>query len=87
MALAQPVTPIVATKLYLKYLVARGVNSGVAHLCNLGSVANEKVDYESSLSWYDKSLEIKMQTLKPDDVNIAHSYNNIGTVYDKKTRL
>jgi hypothetical protein len=26
---------------------------------NLGSVANEKVDYESSLSWYNKSLETK----------------------------
>ena len=37
----------------------------------LGSVAKKKGDYESSLKWHNKSLEIKMRILKPDDTNIA----------------
>jgi tetratricopeptide (TPR) repeat protein len=43
----------------------------------LGEVTQKKGDYDSSLKWYKKSLEI-------DDSNIATSHNSIAVVYSKK---
>ena len=50
----------------------------------LGRVTNEKGDYESSLKWFEKSLEIKMRTLKPDHPNIANTHNSIATIHHRK---
>lgn len=47
----------------------------------LGIIAYEKGEYESSLSWHEKSLEIK---LKSDDPNLANSFNSIGIIYERK---
>jgi len=50
----------------------------------LGIVLDEKGDYESSLEWHQKSLEIKKQTLKGDNPSIGYSYNSIANVYQKQ---
>ena len=51
---------------------------------SLGNVADDQGNYESSLEWHNKSLNIKLQTLQPDDPSIALSLNSIGAVYCKK---
>ncbi|CAF3743183.1 unnamed protein product [Rotaria sordida] len=57
----------------------------IAHCYHaLGLVADDKGDYESSLIWYNKSLEMFMRTLKSNDPNIATSYNSIAIVYQRK---
>jgi tetratricopeptide (TPR) repeat protein len=56
-----------------------------ANCCHgLGSVAREKGDYESSLKWHNKSLEIKIRILEPDDPAIGRSHASIGNVYRAK---
>jgi tetratricopeptide (TPR) repeat protein len=50
----------------------------------LGEVTQKKGDYDSSLKWYNKSLEIDMRTLKMNDPQIATSHNSIAVVYSKK---
>ena len=50
----------------------------------LGEVTQKKGDYESSLKWYNKSLEIDLCTLETDNPNIAITYNSIAVVYSKK---
>ncbi|CAF0984642.1 unnamed protein product [Rotaria sordida] len=50
----------------------------------LGEVTQKKGDYNSSLKWYNKSLENDTQTMKIDDANIAMSYNSIAVIYSKK---
>jgi tetratricopeptide (TPR) repeat protein len=50
----------------------------------LGIVMDEKGDYESSLEWHQKSIEIKKQTLEVNDPSIGYSYNSIANVYQKK---
>jgi tetratricopeptide (TPR) repeat protein len=57
----------------------------IAHCYHsLGGVAQEKGDYESSLEWHHKSLELKMRTLRSDDPSLAESYSSMGCVYDDK---
>ncbi|CAF1030410.1 unnamed protein product [Rotaria sordida] len=51
---------------------------------NLGEIALEKGDYDVSLEWYYKSLEIKMRTLTSHHPDIAESHNSIGVVHRKK---
>ena len=50
----------------------------------LGTVADAKGNYDSSLKWYKKSLKILMQTVKSDHPKLAASYNSIGEVHRKK---
>lgn len=50
----------------------------------LGLLADEKSDYESSLAWHNKSLEMFMRTLESNDTSIAAAYNSIAIVYQKK---
>ncbi|CAF2520398.1 unnamed protein product [Rotaria sp. Silwood2] len=60
-------------------------DDGIAHCYhNLGEIALEKGDYEVSLEWFYKSLEIKMQTLELHHPDLAESHNSIGIVYRKK---
>ncbi len=51
---------------------------------NLGIIANHKGNYDSSLQWFNKSLDIYNRTRKPDDPVIAVGYNSIGEVYLRK---
>ena len=37
-------------------------------------------EYSKALSYYEKSLEIKQQSLPPNHPDLAASYNNIGEV-------
>ncbi|CAF4960035.1 unnamed protein product [Rotaria socialis] len=50
----------------------------------LGRVADAKGEYDTSLEWYQKSLEIDMRTRPSDHVNIGNTYNSIGSVHRKK---
>jgi pentatricopeptide repeat protein len=50
----------------------------------LGIIMDEKGDYESSLEWHQKSIEIKKQTLKSNNPSIGYSYNSIANVYQKQ---
>jgi tetratricopeptide (TPR) repeat protein len=38
-------------------------------------------EYSKALSYYEKALEIKQQSLPPNHPDLAISYNNIGTMY------
>jgi tetratricopeptide (TPR) repeat protein len=51
---------------------------------NLGIVMNDKGDYDISLQWYQKSLDIRMRTRPSDYVNIGNTHNCIGNVDRKK---
>jgi len=51
---------------------------------NLGNIAFIKTDYDSSLEWLLKSLEISFRTLQSDDKFFALIYNSLGHVYNAK---
>ncbi|CAF3105717.1 unnamed protein product [Rotaria sp. Silwood2] len=51
---------------------------------NLGNIAYIKNDYDKSLEYHLKSLEIKKSSCKSHDPNIADSYNCLGIVYFNK---
>lgn len=72
-----------AEKYYRRGLIEFSDNQSHVASCyqGLGSVAKKNGDYELSLQWHNKSLDIKMEILKPDDPNIAASLNSIGTIY------
>lgn len=49
-----------------------------------GSIALENGDYDSSLEWNHKLLQIYTQTQEIDKSSFAHCYNSIGVAYQKK---
>ena len=53
----------------------------------LGSIALAKADFETSLKWYNKTLEYRMRKPKARDSGIAESHENIGDVYLKQGNL
>lgn len=70
----------------LKELPSTHVNLVDCHY-NLGLVLDEKGDYESSLEWHQKAIEIKKQTAKNSNVpysSLGYNYNSIANVYQKK---
>jgi tetratricopeptide (TPR) repeat protein len=76
-----------AEKYYQHILNELPANHEDTHVCyrNLGNVAYLKKEYDKSLEYHSKSLEIKKHFLKPTDPSIADSYNCLGIVYfDKK---
>jgi tetratricopeptide (TPR) repeat protein len=48
---------------------------------HIGWAKKDKGEYKEALSYYEKALEIRQQSLPPNHPNLAASYNNIGTVY------
>ena len=50
----------------------------------LGSLAKQKGDYDLSLKYHLKSLEIQMRKSKLDVKSMAHSLSRIGNVYEMK---
>jgi tetratricopeptide (TPR) repeat protein len=75
-----------AEKYYRRYLDQLSADHPDISSCYhaLGSVADEKGNYDSSLKWYNKSLEINMRTLESDHPNIASTHNNIAIVHEEK---
>jgi tetratricopeptide (TPR) repeat protein len=51
---------------------------------NLGNIACTKTNYDSSLEWLFKSLDISMRTLQANDTFLALIYNSLGHVYNAK---
>ena len=51
---------------------------------NLGEIEAEKGDYDASLQWYYKSLDLKEKHLEGDHPDLAESHNSIGIVHRKK---
>ncbi|UJR24561.1 hypothetical protein I4U23_005936 [Adineta vaga] len=41
----------------------------------------DRGDYQLSLEWYKKALNIKQQTLSENDLSIASTYGNIANIY------
>ncbi len=54
---------------------------------SLGVVAIRKDNLDSSLIWLNKSLDIILETSRPDDPEVAKNYNSIGRAYRKKGDL
>lgn len=50
----------------------------------LGNIAFDKGDYDSSLEYQLKSLEIKIKNFEINDSTLAYSYNSIGIIHWKK---
>jgi tetratricopeptide (TPR) repeat protein len=50
----------------------------------LGNIAFQKGQYDLSLKWHQKCLEIKMRTLKFNDLSLASSHNSIALIYLQK---
>ncbi|UJR13243.1 hypothetical protein I4U23_000265 [Adineta vaga] len=51
---------------------------------NLGMMKNHQGNYDESLQWFNKALDIYNHTLKSDDPIIARTYNSIGEVQLRK---
>ena len=51
---------------------------------SLGLVTGDKGEYDSSLQWFQKTLEIYMRTNPSDYVNIGRLHNSIGENYRQK---
>ncbi len=50
----------------------------------LGRVADAKGEYDTSLEWYQKSLEMRVRTSPSDHVNIGLTHNSIGIIHGNK---
>ncbi|CAF1538206.1 unnamed protein product [Adineta ricciae] len=50
----------------------------------LGIVLTKKGDYDSSLHWHHRALEVREQLGKGNELDQAHSYNCIGNIYRKR---
>jgi tetratricopeptide (TPR) repeat protein len=76
-----------AEKYYQYILKELPTNHANTHICyrNLGNIAYLKKDYDQSLEYHLKSLEIKKYLLKSDDPSLADSYNYLGIVSFDKT--
>ena len=75
-----------AEKMYRRLLAELSPNDpSLSDLyCAFGIVTKDNAEYDSSLQWFNKSLEIKMQTNSSDYVNIGNLYNWIGNIYRRK---
>ncbi|CAF4600846.1 unnamed protein product [Rotaria sp. Silwood2] len=57
-------------------------DSSLADLyCSLGNANREKKNYDSSLEWYQKSLELRLRTQPSDFISLGNLYGSIGEAY------
>ncbi|CAF1472093.1 unnamed protein product [Adineta steineri] len=49
----------------------------------LGRIKLSQGEYQEALSYYEKALTIRQQSLPSNHPNLGTSYNNIGSVYDR----
>ncbi|CAF3416934.1 unnamed protein product [Rotaria socialis] len=68
---------------HLRELPPNDPSLGAVYQC-LGLVADSKGDYDRSLEWYKKSLEITTRTSPSDYINIGNTHNSVGEVHRKK---
>jgi tetratricopeptide (TPR) repeat protein len=75
-----------AEKYYRRFLKDFSYNDlNMAHCYHaLGLVEADKGNYESSVTWYNKSLEIFRRMLKSDDPNLAIPLNSIAIIHQQK---
>jgi tetratricopeptide (TPR) repeat protein len=75
-----------AEKYYLKFLNQQQYDYQSKAQCYhlLGNIALDKGNYDLSLEYHLKSLEIKMKKFQLNDTSLAYSHNSIGIVYWKK---
>ncbi|CAF2088369.1 unnamed protein product, partial [Rotaria magnacalcarata] len=72
-----------AEELYNELLKGASDNSVRAHIYHeLGRVKKGQGEYPDAVKFYEKTLEIKRETLPEDDASLADTYGNIGIVYD-----
>ncbi len=78
-----------AEKYYSRCLHELSTDQNYTARCyySLGVVAMEKDELDSSLTWLNKSLAIKLQIFKSDDPVLAENYNSIGKICRKKNDL
>ena len=50
----------------------------------VGKVTDAKENYDESLKWYRKSLEVSMRLCPSDYIKTSNAYNSMGIVYRKK---
>ena len=50
----------------------------------LGEITQKQGQYDASLKWFKKSLDLDMKLLKKSDSSIATGHNSIAVVYSKK---
>jgi tetratricopeptide (TPR) repeat protein len=48
----------------------------------LGRVKNNQGEHQEAITFYEKALAIRQQSLPPNHPDLAASYNNIGVVYE-----
>ena len=46
-----------------------------------------KGELDQAKDYYERALAIREKQLSPDHVDVAHTYNNLGTVYHAKGEL
>ncbi|CAF3631419.1 unnamed protein product [Rotaria sp. Silwood1] len=51
---------------------------------SIGIVHNEKGEYDKALEYYEKALQIRIQSFPPNHPSLAPTYSNIGSVYNDK---
>jgi tetratricopeptide (TPR) repeat protein len=75
-----------AEKYYLRLLKHLPPNDPDIARCyhGLGNVTDEKGDYDSSLEWHKKSLDLRTKVLKSDHPHLAPSYISIGCAHFNK---
>jgi tetratricopeptide (TPR) repeat protein len=75
-----------AAKYYRRLLTEFSNDYKQTGLCcyHLGRVYSGKGNYEDSIQWYKKSLEIMKETMNSDDPNIAECFNSMGNIYRKE---
>lgn len=68
----------------MKQLPSDYKDTGICHF-RLGQVALGKSDFEKSLKWYQKSFDIKLKTMKPNDPLFASDYGYMSFIYSKNS--
>jgi preprotein translocase subunit SecA/nephrocystin-3 len=78
-------SPANYAKFYLKYYILKLEHPDIAtSYSNIGSTYDAQGNYEETLNWHFKALEIREKTLGLEHHDTASSYNNIGVVYDSQ---
>ena len=69
-------------RIYLDGLPA-GHPSIAAAYQGLGMIADDKGEYEASLEWYNKALDIELKLRGPSHQNVATIYNCIAIIHER----
>ncbi|CAF1431777.1 unnamed protein product [Adineta ricciae] len=72
-----------AEKYYFRLLKHLSADNPDTARCyhGLGNIADEKEDYDASLEWHQKSLQIRTEALRADHPHLAANYISIGCAF------